>query len=537
MTAAIPFAAPGEELRGKFSIFALRVVRNVPHAALVRDVRQAQQRLARAGVTARDRVGLIGENCYQWIVFDLALQSLDCHPVCFPVDEFATVAWDTLADTYGLSLLLVTKRFSGRARPPWVLAVDEEETEPAAVRKTDDGLLARIARTTDLCTIVFSSGTSGKLKALLLSRSGVDSVVDALVHEWAISPSDGVLVALPLSIFQQRILTYAALRADADVHFTDPANLFHSFKALRPTFVLAPPALFETIENRLGEDMRASRWRWLASRALGLVPFRTTRERWRQQLFPAMQESFGGRIRALLTGSAPSKVSTLEMFEAAGLPLYQAYGLAEAGFVAWNRPGVNKPMTVGRPVAGASISIADDGEIIVAMRHRQAIGYFEVEPAEEAAVFLPDGRVATGDLGAIDRDGYLSILGRKKNLILRQSGEKISVETIEARLAAVPGVKQAVVIGGSDVAWLAAIVGIDPACEPADEARARRAVDAAIDDHNQSAKANARIDKVLMIRISFSPENGLATRNMKPDRNAIRRRFESELMSDQRRAI
>src|SRR5580692_3121762 len=194
-------------------------------------------------------------------------------------------------------------------------------------------------------------------------------------------------------------------------------------------------------------------------------------------------------------------------------------------------------MTVGRPVAGASISIADDGEIIVAMRHRQAIGYFEVEPAEEAAVFLPDGRVATGDLGAIDRDGYLSILGRKKNLILRQSGEKISVETIEARLAAVPGVKQAVVIGGSDVAWLAAIVGIDPACEPADEARARRAVDAAIDDHNQSAKANARIDKVLMIRISFSPENGLATRNMKPDRNAIRRRFESELMSDQRRAI
>jgi len=188
-------------------------------------------------------------------------------------------------------------------------------------------------------------------------------------------------------------------------------------------------------------------------------------------------------------------------------------------------------MTVGRPVAGTSVTIAADGEILIDMPHRQAIGYFGVDQAEEAAVFLPNGRIATGDLGAFDRDGYLSITGRKKNLILRQSGEKVSVEAVEAKLAAVPGAERAVVIGGGDLPWLGAIVGIDPTCDAAAEARVRHSVEATIEAYNRNAKANARIDRTLVTRVPFTAESGLLTRNLKLDRTAIHRRFKPDLLA------
>ena len=527
----VPFVAPGEDLCGGLSIYERRKVRHIAHAALARDVGEAQRRLLCAGVEAGDCVGLMGENCYPWIVFDLALQSLGCIPVCFPVEDFAEVDWAALAEIYDLSLLLATRKIGGRSTLPWVMAIDAEDAPSATARAVGDGVLLRIARASDLCTVIFSSGTSGELKALLLSRAGVDDVVDALADDWDIAPGDGVLVALPLSIFQQRILIYAALRKDANILFTDPPSLFHSFKALRPSFVLAPPALFEAIENRHVEAMHEDRWRWSASRALGLVPLRTLRERLRRRLFPRLAEDFGGRIRVLLTGSAPSKASTLAFYAAAGMPLYQAYGLAEAGFVAWNRPDADRPMSVGRPVVDGSVTIAADGEILVAMPHPQAIGYFRVDPAQEAAVFLPGGRIATGDLGAFDRDGYLSITGRKKNLILRQSGEKIPVEELEAKLAAVPGVGHAAVIGGGSLPWLVAIAGIDSACDATSERQVRLAVQAAIEVHNRGAKAAARVERTLVTRAPFTSQSGLLTRNLKLDRAAIRRHFEPELLA------
>jgi long-subunit acyl-CoA synthetase (AMP-forming) len=527
----VPSVAPGASLRGQLSIYERRSVRHVSYEQLAQDVEQALGRLRRAGVAPGACVGLMGENCYPWIVFDLALQALSCIPVCFPVDDFSRADFKALADAYDLSLLLVTQKIGDHGLP-WVVVIDDADTTPARrARAVEDGELLRIARASDLCTVIFSSGTSGQLKALLLSRAGVDDVVDQLAGGWNIAPGDGVLVALPLSIFQQRILIYAALRKDADILFTDPASLFHSFKALRPSFVLAPPALFEAFENRHAETLREEHWRWRLSRALGLVPHRRLRERWRQKLFPQLTEDFGGRIRVLLTGSAPSKVSTLSLYEAAGMPLYQAYGLAEVGFVAWNKPHANRAMTVGRPVVEGAVTIADDEEIIVKMPHPQAIGYFRIDPAEAAAVFLGGGRVATGDRGAFDRDGYLSIIGRKKSLVLRQSGEKIAVEGLEAKLAAVPGVERAVVSGGGDLPWLVAIAGIDPQSDDASEERVRSAVKAVVALHNRDARPAERVERTLVTRVPFTPENGLLTRNLKLDRNAVRRYFEPELLT------
>lgn len=502
----VPFSIPPERLRSGITLFDGRTTTRVPFAQLREDVLRARERLRGLGLEPGACVGLLGENCYAWVVYDLAVLSLECIVVAFP-EAMGTTSAEALADAHELSLLLVTRGAKREPELAWVIAIDEDAAPGARVRAPGEerGLRRRL-RGTDACTVIFSSGTSGQLKALLLSGAGVDVTIDVLARDWQLGPDDGILVALPLSIFQQRLMVYAALRSDTEILLTDSRNLFRSFKALRPTFVLGPPALFETLENRFHAgpaDLRA-----------------------------AVREAFGGRVRALLTGSAPSKPSTLALFEAAELPLYQAYGLAEVGFIAWNRPGQDRALSVGRPITPGSVSIADDGEIILRVPHPQALGYFGVDPAEEAQTFLPDGRIATGDLGYIDDDGYLFLTGRKKNLILLQSGEKIHPESLERELATPVGVERVVVIGGGELPWLVAIVAIEPDTSEAEEARIRAELQAAIDALHQRVEGAPRIERFLVTRTAFRPETGLVTRNLKLDRRAIQRHFEPELLGE-----
>jgi long-subunit acyl-CoA synthetase (AMP-forming) len=409
---------------------------------------------------------------------------------------------------------------------PWVMTMNGEGV--ASARRPPDGPLRRRIAGTDVSTIIFSSGTSGQLKALLLSRAGVEMAVTSFAA-WDLAPGDGILVALPLSIFQQRLMIYAALRADCDILLSDSVNLFRSLKVLSPSVVLGPPALFETVEKRFDA---LPGWRYallaLLSTLCAVLPA-GARARVRRHLFAEAHEAFGGRVRVLLTGSAPSKPSTLALYERAGIPLYQSYGLAEVGFIAWNRPGRNRALSVGHPVVPGSVTIAEDGEILVALDTPQAIGYYGVDPEEEQRTFLGGGRIATGDLGCFDGDGFLHITGRKKNLILLQSGEKIQSELLERRLGEVPGVECAVVVGGDPLPGLVALVAIDPSAGAEDEARVRDEVQRVVNTLNNGVKPGARIVRFIITRMPFKPKTGLVTRNLKIDRKAVVKIFEKEL--------
>jgi long-chain acyl-CoA synthetase len=527
----VPFSVPPEELTGCISVFDGRAVKRIPFAQLVADVTRARSRLEQAGLTALSCVGIIGENCYEWIVHDLAVLSLGCISICFPIDEFAAQSAEKLAEGYDLSLLLVTQKVGMRPDLPWVVVMNASSVSTAIVRPlTQERGLRKRMLGTDACTVIFSSGTSGQLKALLLSRAGVDATIDALANDWQMGSNDRILVALPLSIFQQRLMVYAALRKDTEILLTDSANLFRSFKVMRPTIVLGPPALFEAIENRFSAlPSLQGRALCLASDALRVVPLKSVREHFRRRLFHKTHEALGGWTRVLITGSAPSKLSTLKFFYWSGLSLFQAYGLAEVGFIAWNRPGYNRLLSVGHPVFPGSVAIAEDGEIIVSVQHAQALGYFGIAQAEEARTFLPDGRIATGDLGRFDDDGYLYIIGRKKNLILLQSGEKINPESLELQLGTPPGVDRVVVIGGGNMSNLVAVVAVDAECTPEQEVRIRSEIQSAIDHLNQRVKPASRIVRFIVTRVAFHPETGLVTRNLKLDRGAVYRFFERDL--------
>jgi long-chain acyl-CoA synthetase len=486
-----PFALPDQAPVGGIDIFADRKVTRRSYDAVIDDVRRAQHRFVRAGLLPGDVVGLLGENCYEWIVCDIALLAMGCIPVAFP-ENFVERDPDTLAADFELSLLLVTQRFSREARP-WIDIIDAPPAGARARQAVADEIRT-LGGSSDLCAVIFSSGSAGDLKPIALSRTGVEAVLDSFVTGFSIGPGDRVFVALPLSIFQQRVLIYSALRAGADICFTDPPSLFYGLRALSPSVVLAPPSLFEAIEDRDYDDTR-------------------------------LLAAFGGRPRLLLTGSAPSRLSTLACFEAAGVPIFQIYGMAEVGFIAWNRPDANCPGSVGKPVYPDSISIADDGEIIVAAPRRQAIGYIGAARKAASEVFLADGRVATGDLGRFDPDGNLVIEGRKKDLIVTRSGRKFPVRSLETAIEAIEGVDRAVLVGGGELPWPVAIIVTEAGLLQAGRALAGQAAEEVIASHNDSSDREQHVGQLIWTDEPFTVANGLLTRNLKLDRTAIARRF------------
>lgn len=498
-TGLLPFAWPGTAPSGAIHCLLRERSGFVSSAELFGDVASAGVRLAALGLGAGDFVGIVGDNGYQWVVHDLALLAVGCIPVSFPETLLASGDVDALADRFALSLLLV----SGRCAVPdrdWAVRIDGSPGRSAARRRRPvPGELHRLAQMHDLCGVIFSSGSSGALKAITLSRRGVEAVLDSFLDAWAIAPDDRIFVGLPLSIFQQRVLAYSALRAGADICLTEPSLLFHGLKRLRPSVVLAPPSLFETIEDRGGDAASTS-------------------------------AAFGGGARLLLTGSAPSRPSTWQFYARAGLALYQVYGMAEVGFIAWNQPGADRPSTVGRPVVPGSVEIAADGEILVDVPHRQAIGYYGVPAGEAEATFRPDGRVATGDLGAFDADGFLTITGRKKNLLVTRSGQKFAVEPIEAALRSISGVRHAVVLGGGDFPSPVAVLAVGPELAgPADGRSLSERARTILADHNAAAPLDARIGRILVTEEEFTAANGLLTRNAKIDRARVASHFRARI--------
>ena len=530
-----PFSIPHRELTNGISILDGRSIKRILFSQLARDITRARRQLKEAGLETGLLVGFIGENCYEWIVYDLAVLSLGAIPVCFPVDEFADKSAADLAEEYDLSLLLVTAKVELSNDYSWMLVMNAESNSIVTTRSvTRRGGLSQRVNGTDVCSVIFSSGTSGQIKALLLSRAGVDTTINALANDWNMDSQDSVLVALPLSIFQQRLMIYAALRKDTEILLTDSANLFRGLKALCPTILLGPPALFESIENRFYvlPPLQCFLMR-LASSVLSIIPSNYIRGHLRRRLFTKTHEALGGRIRVLLTGSAPSKLSTLKFFNLAGLELFQAYGLAEVGFIAWNRPKQNRMLSVGRPVLPNSVTIAEDGEIIVSVPHPQALGYFGITQEQQANTFLLDGRIATGDIGQFDHEGYLYITGRKKDLILLQSGEKIHPRSLELNLGTFPGVERVIVVGGGDINGLGAVIAVDTGCTAEQENYIRSLVQSAIDRLNKQVKSTSRIFRFIITRVAFEPETGLLTRNLKLDRNAVSRLFQRELSNDE----
>ena len=495
-----------------------QVVRRT-HESVYMDIMTACARLKAWGVKAGMRVGIFAPNCYEWIVYDVALLELRAVSVAF-TDDFASMSADELVEKYSLSLLMIAASDEAHksARHSAAIAfLDADNHTITAIERP----LSRTDWEFENTGLVFSSGSSGRLKGLSLNRMGIEASVDAFTQAANPRHDDCLLLFLPISNFQQRLMYYSALWYGFNLIVTDPPHLFRALKDLHPTILIAPPVLYETFETRFSN---LPVWKQRAAKTIGGIanrlPFRSLRQNLARKIFKEAYEALGGRLRFMVTGMAPIKRSTLELFQLMQLPLFETYGMTEFGGIALNIPGANKVGSVGRLLPGVRVEFAADGEVIAVRPHRIASTYFESAEGEAEQTFIAQDRVATGDIGKFDEDGYLYLIGRKKEMIITAGGTKIHPELPETEIDACPDVARSVVFAEADSSNLVAVVLPK---NPQDES-ARLRIQQFIDEFSER-KPSIAVGRVVFSDLAFSLENGFLRPNLKLDRKKIAQYF------------
>ena len=441
--------------------------------------------LRRRGIGAGDRIGILSANRLEWVLLDLAALMIKAQTAGFEPGKFKPDA--ELIERYGLDLLYTDVPLSDDA-PTLVVSIstvarDAEEATAIAEPVRWDA--------TDRTTVKFTSGSTGVPKGLEATVGSIDSSLHAVQSLFDHRPADSILTFLPLSLLQQRYWLYSALYWGHDIVVTTYQSVFAVMSTVRPTVVMGVPAFFDTAKRHLEGSL-----------AGGIEPEK------------AAAELFGDRIRYLWTGSAPADSATLGFYGELGLPIYEGYGLNETCITTKNHPGAHRVGSVGRPLPGKEIVIDDEGVVCVRSDHPVNTAYTYAAPGDSERMFRPGGVVRTGDLGRLDEDGFLYILGRADDVIVLDNGKKIIVGPVETRFRDTGAVTECVLYCPGQTG-LVAVVSPHPG--PVDAA----AIAQALASVNAASESDERVGRVIVADEPFTVDNGLLTSQFKPIRKRI----------------
>jgi long-chain acyl-CoA synthetase len=322
---------------------------------------------------------------------------------------------------------------------------------------------ARAVRPEQLATIIYTSGTTGEPKGVMLSHGNLVANLLASEAVLPVGEDDVALSFLPLSHSFERLVSYLYLANGVTIMFAESLETVRrDVAAVRPTIMTGVPRVFEKMETNIIAggaalpEPRRSLFKWglkvAAAHACKAIRFqpvgRVLSLEWKladRLVFSKIREKVGGRLRILVSGSAPLSTSVAEFFHGVGLPITEGYGLTETSPVlSVNPQGAARLGTVGKAIPGVELRIAEDGEIL-ARGPNVMSGYYN--KPEATADALRDGWFHTGDIGTIDADGYLTITDRKKDLLVTSGGKKIAPQPIEAVLKRSPLIAEAVLLG------------------------------------------------------------------------------------------
>jgi long-subunit acyl-CoA synthetase (AMP-forming) len=449
--------------------------------------------LRRRGIGAGDRIGILSANRLEWVLLDVAALMIKAQTAGFEPGKFSP---DTeLIERYGLDLLCTDAPLSDDApsRATSISTFASHAEEATSALDSDEW------GATECTTVKFTSGSTGAPKGLEATVSSIDSSLRAVQSLFHHRPGDDILTFLPLSLLQQRYWLYSALYWGHDITITTYQSVFAVLSTVRPTVVMGVPAFFDTARRHLE-----------SSRTDGIEPAK------------AATELFGDRIRYLWTGSAPADSATLRFYREAGLPIYEGYGLNETCIATKNHPGAHREGSVGRPLPGKEIVIDDEGVVCVRSDHPVNTAYTYAAPGDSERMFRPGGIVRTGDLGRLDEDGFLYILGRADDVIVLDNGKKIIVRPVETRFRDTGAVAECVLYHPSQ-AGLVAVVSPHPG--PIDTTAIARALVLV----NAASEPDERISRVIVADEPFTVDNGLLTSQFKPIRKRIADRYRDHI--------
>lgn len=489
-----------------------------PHAALHDEVMRTRRALADWGVRPGMRVGIYAPNSYRWLVHDLALIDIGAISVPF-TDDFAGQVNDELLARYDIALLLTSKSHARlfAQRPAHVAFMDADN---AGVRALDRMPPAE-PDSDDQHSLVFSSGSAGGLKGLVISRKGIEDTLPPIYQALQPASGDRLQLFLPLSNLQQRNMCYAALWYDFDLIITDYTQLFAAMKALKPTLLIAPPVLYQMIHGEFERLPDAEKHRrMMLARAIGLVPVASWRRALARRAFRDFHDQFGGAMRMLVTGMAPIRREMGQFFERMQLPLCETYGMVEAGSITWRPAGSREYGSVGKVLPGIRLTFEEDGEIVVHRDHHLTLRYFQAAEGENERTFIAAGSVATGDIGHMDEDGNVYLRGRKREQITTPGGYKIHPEVIENELNHCPDVAQSVAFLKPGASQLSCVVALHQPETDGARSRVKKYAQGL-----QSIRKAAQFVEVIFADDAFTKENGMLRPNLKLDRKAIAAKY------------
>ena len=545
-----------------------------------RAVEETAAGLTTLGVERGDRVGLLSGNRPEWHIADLATLSIGAVTVpVYPTSSSSQVAYvlqDSgakvcfvegaeqlskvllhLEDLPNLEMLVGLTGFPGLDRESIMIDLDRLRSRGRAVLDTTpDAVAERVAllESTDIATLVYTSGTTGAPKGAVLTHGNLEWTIDAVESMVGLSPDDRLLSYLPLSHIAERIVSHVGqIVSGGETWFAQSLSTVpDDLQACRPTIFFAVPRVWQKFHDAILDQIaakprpvRAIIERYLA---LGLASVRAGEggpalTKGERRLHRGLDRTIGAQLRhklgldqarLVVSAAAPIHPDLVRWFHALGLPIAEVWGQTEdCGPATINPPSAIKIGSVGVALPGLEVRVAEDGELLV-RGGSVCAGYYGRDDAT-AEMIAPDGWMSTGDLGSIDDDGYVTITGRKKDLIINAAGKNISPSEIESRLALEPLIGQAVVVGDGRK-YLVALLTLD-ADDAADWAaehgafadisnlvndpQLRAAIAAGIERVNREHAPVEQIKHWRLLHEPFTVEGGELTPTMKVKRSVV----------------
>jgi long-chain acyl-CoA synthetase len=536
--------------------------------------------LIAAGVNRGDRVAILSRTRFEWTLLDYAVAAVGAttvpiyhtssdEQVSWILSDSAAVAVAVESDAHRAMVESVREQLPS-LRHVWQIEPTDSGVIPAIERLTSDGAsvpteeVARRreqVRADDLATLIYTSGTTGRPKGCEVTHRNLLAelkTAQVLFHD-LMNENSSLLLFLPLAHVLAKVIQCGGVYTRTTVgHLPDTSNLLEDLKAFQPTFVLSVPRVFEKVftaaqqrahaagRGKIFDAAAATAEEW--SRALpspGLA-LRARHALFDRLVYAKLRAALGGKCVAAVSGGAPLGERLGHFFRGVGLPVYEGYGLTEtSGGITVNTREEQRVGTVGRPMAGNGVRIADDGEILlrgdVLFR-----GYWHNPDATREA--MSDGWFHSGDLGALDDDGFLRITGRKKELIVTAAGKNVAPAVLEDRLRAHPLISQCMVVGDGKP-FIGALITLDPDALPGWRATHGKAapqnpadpadlvddpdllaeIDSAVQEANKEVSRAEAIKKFRVLPVDFTESGGELTPTLKLKRNVVAERYADEI--------
>lgn len=565
--------AASEPGRVAFSVRAPGGWTDVTSATFAAEVAALAKGFVAAGVGAGDAVAIMSRTRYEWTVVDFALWSAGAVPV--PIYETSSpdqVEW-ILSDAGCVGVVVETERHlaaveQGRSRLPglahtWVIDHGDVDTLSRDGADVDDTELEQRRAGLDrssLATVIYTSGTTGRPKGVELSHGNFLTLAENTAEEIAaVVKGEGAatLLFLPLAHVFARFIEVLAVTAGVRMgHSSDLKTLLDDFASFKPTFILAVPRVFEKVYNsaeasaeaggkgKIFAGAAATAIAWSEASDAGAVPLglRVKHAVFDKLVYARLREAMGGRVQYAVSGGAPLGTRLGHFFRGIGISILEGYGLTETTApITVNRPGSMRIGTVGPPLPGSAVRIADDGEVWL-----RGVGVFHAYRGnpQASAEAVEDGWFRTGDLGELDDAGCLRITGRKKEILVTAGGKNVAPAVLEDRLRAHPLVSQCIVVGDAKP-FIAALITLDEEMYPGwasshglddvpfASARSNETVLAeiqrAVDEANEAVSKAESIRKFAILEGDFTEESGHLTPSLKLKRNVVMRDFADEV--------